>query len=318
MKKTVLLVFTALMLILDSKTAAAAASGALELCIRTLIPSLFPLFVVSTMLVPGLKSIRIPWLSRLLGFPDGSEGLFLLGCAGGFPVGAACVSQAVQSGNLDKRDAERMLGLVSFCGPSFLFGVIGHLLGMKAVCILFLIQLESSVLLASFWPAPSESRYISSSESITLPAAVHRSFFSMATVCAWVVLASVAAEFAERWVFPLLPKTAGLFLTGMLELTNGVFALRGLNPELQFLLCAVFVSFGGISVLLQIAALAEPAGLRIKTCLAQKAVQALLAAVLASACVVWGWIALLIPVFVKTALEIPGLMVYNVSRKDGI
>ena len=99
---------------------------------------------------------------------------------------------------------------------------------------------------------------------------------------------------------------------------NGVLALRGLNPELQFLLCAVFVSFGGISVLLQIAALAEPAGLRIKTCLAQKAVQAFLAAVLAAACVVWGWIALLIPVFVKTALEIPGLMVYNVRRKEGI
>ncbi|MBR7178497.1 MAG: hypothetical protein IKD27_03130 [Oscillospiraceae bacterium] len=318
MKKTVLLILTALMLILDSRTAAAAASDALELCIRTLIPSLFPLFVVSAMLVPGLKSIRIPWLARLLGFPDGSEGLFLLGCAGGFPVGAACVSQAVQSGNLDKRDAERMLGLVSFCGPSFLFGVIGHLLGMKAVCILFLIQLESSVLLASFWPGHSESRYISSSESITLPAAVHRSFFSMATVCAWVVLASVAAGFAERWVFPYLPAHVGILLTGLLELTNGVFALSGQSPQFQFLLCAVFICFGGVSVLLQIAALAAPAGLSVSTCITQKTVQAILAGILAAAYLTWGWFAILLPVFVKGALAFSGPMVYNVRGKEGI
>ncbi len=318
LKKTVLLISATLMLILDSKTASDAASSSLELCIRTLIPNLFPLFVVSSMLVPGLRNIRVPWLARVLGFPEGSEGLFLLGCAGGFPVGASCVSQAVQAGNLDRRDGERMLGLVSFCGPSFLFGVVGPMLGLGHAFVLFLIQLEMALLITSLWPGSSLGSRKATSETMSLPTAVRRSIVSMATVCAWVILASVAAGFLRRWVFPFLPEAAGIFLTGLLELTNGVFALHGQSSEFRFLLCAIFTSFGGISVLLQISALAAPAELRMKTCIAQKSIQALLAALLSAAYLEFGWCALILPVFVKIAVDFPGLMLYNVTRKEGI
>ena len=318
MTKTILLIFSAMVLILDSHAAAASASHAIELCIRTLIPGLFPLLVVSAMLVPGLKQIRIPWLARLLGFPEGSEGLFLLGCAGGFPVGAACVSQAVHSGTLDRRNAGRMLGLVSFCGPGFLFGIIGPMLGPEKAVLLFLIQLETGLLIASLWPRFGGISTKDIAEAVCLPEAVKRGLHSMATVCAWVILASVTAGIAQRWVLPLLPDMVGYLFTGLLELTTGVFAIGGLSAELQFWMCAVFLSFGGISVLLQISSLAASAGLGMKTCAIQKAMQALFAGVLAAAYLVWGWPALLIPIFVKTVLEFPGLMVYNAERKEGI
>ena len=85
-----------LALILDSRCAADSAREAIELCIDTLIPVLFPLFVLSAMLVPALGALRMPLLSKILGFPEGGGGLFLIGCAGGFPVGAACVTQAAR------------------------------------------------------------------------------------------------------------------------------------------------------------------------------------------------------------------------------
>lgn len=308
-------------LILDSRCAARSAADALDLCGRVLVPSLFPLFVISGMLVPNLKGVHLPFLSRLLGIPAGSEGLFLLGCAGGFPVGAACIAQAASQGALSRPDGERMLGLCSFCGPAFLFGVLPQILPLSWVIALFVLQLETGILLAAFWPGTSRCALQPFPKSVSLPEAVRRAIGSMLSVCAWVTLASVAAGFLRRWMFPLLPEGAALLLTGLLELTNGIFALPPEEPALTFLLCAVFVCFGGISVLLQIGGLAIPAGLGMKPCIAQKTVHALLGAVAAGAYLQFGALSLFLPpaiLFLKMTLEIPRRMVYNDPRKEGI
>lgn len=324
MKKRALLPLLLLMilLILDSRCAADSARDAMELCIRSLIPGLFPMFVLSAMLVPHLSGIRIPALSRFLGIPAGSEGIFLLGCAGGFPVGAACIVQAVQSGGLDRENAGRMLGISSFCGPAFLFGVLGNVLGPDQAVLLFLIQLESALILAPFWPWTPGNARSRQMDPVTLPKALKRATTSLASVCAWVTLAGVAAGFLGRWLAPLLPAPGGVVLTGLLELTNGVFAAAQLESvALRFVLCAGFVCFGGVSVLLQIAGLAGEAGLPMTDCLLQKTLQGILGVILAAGCLSLGPVflpvAMLIPAG-KIAVEISGGMVYNGRRKEGI
>ena len=315
------LLFAMTVLIMDSRCAAGSAREAIELCIGTLIPVLFPLFVLSAMLVPALGALRMPRLSKLLGFPEGGGGLFLIGCAGGFPVGAACVAQAAKDRHLSREMGEDLLGLCSFCGPSFLFGVIGNALSLSEAAVLFAIQLETALLIAVFRRRSSPGSYRASAEAVSLPEAVRRAISSIATVCAWVILAGVAAGFLRRWLFPLLPKSLGILLTGILELTNGVFALEGLSPGLRLPFCAFFVTFGGVSVLLQIAAVAAPAGLRMGKCILQKTVQSLLAAVIAILVQMIGlWaMALPLPVLIpKIAVEISGGVCYDNGRKEGI
>ena len=315
------LILSAAALILDSRCAVASAADALSLCSRVLIPSLFPLFVITGMLIPGLREIRIPLLARLLGQPEGSEGLFLLGCVGGFPVGAACIAQAVRQGALSRTDAERMLGLCSFCGPSFLFGVLTKILPIGSVAALWIIQLETGILLAMLWPSRTIGTFQPLCESLSFSDSVQRAIQSILSVCAWVVLAGVAAGFLRQWLFPLLPEGISLLLTGLLELTNGILALSPQEPSQAFLLCAIFICFGGISVLLQIAGLAAPAGLSMGPCLRQKAVHALMGAIVAKAHLHLGnAILFVIPIilFAKIILEIPSQMLYNNRRKEGI
>lgn len=308
------LILAGLALILDSRCAADSARDALALCARTLIPSLFPLLVISAMLVPGLQTIRLPWLSKLLGIPQGAEGLWLLGAAGGFPVGAAAIGRAVQAGALSEKDGERMLGLCSLCGPAFLFGVLPRLLPAGEAAALFVIQLETSLLLGAFWPGRSEHGLSTQAEGVSLPEAVHRSISSMLTVCAWVVLAGVAAGFLRRWLFPFLPGPFGTVLTGLMELTTGIFAL----PEQgRFLLTALFVCFGGASVLLQIGGVSV---LPMGTCVLQKALHGLLGLASAWLCQRIGAAAFLLipaPVFVKIMVEIHGGLVYNGRERKG-
>lgn len=311
------LILAGALLILDSRCASQSASEALGLWALTLVPNLFPLFVVSAMLVPGLRGLRIPILSRMLGFPAGSEGIWLLGLCGGFPVGAACTSQAVSEGSLRPKDAERMLGLCSLCGPAFLFGILPRFLPMEEVFSLFLIQAQTSLLLGALWPGASRERIAPSAESVSLPQAVRRAIDSLLCVCGWVTLAGVASGFLRKWLFPFLPHHIGVILTGLLELTNGIFALPVTH---RFLLCTLFVCFGGVSVLLQIGGLAGSAGLRMGTCIQQKIIQALMGTVLAAAYIRLGnAVFLLIPalLFVKMTLEIPGDMVYNTRERKG-
>ncbi len=309
------------MLIFDSQTAAVCARNALELCGKTLIPGLFPLFVLCGLLVPQLAGFRLGGLSRLLGLPGGSEGIFLLGCAGGFPLGAACIAQGVENGGLSRTDGERMLGLCSLCGPGFLMGVVGNLLSLRPAAVLFCIQLETALLLGAIWPGPSRRTYRGTGSTVALPQAVQKAIGSMGSVCAWVLLAAVAAGLLKKRLFPCLPESVGLLLTGLLELTNGVFSLGGLSEELQFLFCTVFVCFGGVSVLLQIGGFAAGAGLSMKQCILQKAAQAMLGALLAGGYLAFGGLVLLLPP-VLLAAKIPvafsGKMVYNVGRKEGM
>ena len=316
-KRTTMALLAAMaLLILDSRSTADSALEALSLCARTLIPSLFPLFVIGGMLVPGLAGIRIPGLSRLLGFP---EGFFLLGSLGGYPLGAACIAQSVERGDLPKRDAARMIGLCSLCGPGFLFGVVGTLLSIREAALLFLLQLEAALLTAAFWPGASTGICPAAAEPVSLPAALNRAVNSILSVCGWVTLAAVAAGFLRRWVFPFFPEGIAVLLTGLLELTNGIFAAGALPREAQLVLCALFTSFGGVSVLLQIGGLA--AGIGMGQCIAQKAFHGILTALLSFLYLRFGVITLfLIPavLFAKIGVEIPASMVYNVRRKEGI
>ena len=128
---------------------------------------------------------------------------------------------------------------------------------MEYVLALFLIQLETAVVLAAFWPDTAEGAYKPAIKAVSLPTAVQRAISSMLSVCGWVTLAGVAAGFLRRWLFPILPEGTSLLLTGLLELSNGIFSLPGAEPALTFFLSTIFVCFGGISVLLQISG-AEP------------------------------------------------------------
>ena len=318
MKKrtTLLLLLSMIFLIMDSRCAADSAREALILCGRTLIPSLFPLFVLGGMLVPALAKIRIPGLSRILGFP---EGYFLLGLLGGYPLGAACIAQSAQQGELRSQDAERITGLCSLCGPGFLFGVVGALLSPGAAAAVFALQLEAALLTAALWPGAAGIQSPARTEAVSFPDALNKAIQSILTVCGWVTLAAVAAGFLRRWVFPFLPEGIAVVLTGLMELTNGILAAGDLGKDARFLLCALFASFGGISVLLQIRGVSP--GIRMGQCIGQKTVHAVITAALAFLYLRTGIPALiLIPalLFAKIAVEIPSGMMYNVRRKEGI
>lgn len=235
-----------LVLILDGKTAMAGASEGIGLCIRTLIPSLFPFFVLSGMLTGSLSG----------------GGLLLAGILGGYPVGARNAANAYRRGLMTRAEARRMVVLCNCAGPSFLFGVAAPVLGgLGGGMMVWICHLVSVGALYLIFP---KTKPISCKCSpVTIQTALRDALHSMAGVCGWVVLFRVLLKILDRWVLWLLPGWGRLAFYGILEVSNGCLELGGLPQSTALILAAGFVSFGGICVMLQTAGAAEgiPMGL---------------------------------------------------------
>lgn len=250
-------------LILDTKTALAGAQKGVALCIQTVIPSLFPFFILSILLTGAItgRSFRFTEsICRLFRIPHGAEGLLAAGLLGGYPVGAQCVSQAFRNGQLSGADARRMLVICNNCGPAFLFGMAAAVFNTWYVpWLLWAIQIVSCFAVARVLPAaclPVPTRRV---KHLTLFQALDRSLKVMASVCGWVVLFRVVIAFLEGWCLWMLPLEMQVGISGILELSNGCFELFRIDDMgLRFILCAGILNFGGICVTLQTMAVSTP------------------------------------------------------------
>ena len=82
-----------LMIILDTKTAIQGSREGIRLCLQTVIPALFPFFILSGIVNNFLWGKHLPLLhplAALCKIPKGSESLLVLGLIGGYPVAVSC------------------------------------------------------------------------------------------------------------------------------------------------------------------------------------------------------------------------------------
>jgi hypothetical protein len=259
--------FGILMLILDSRTAISGAQNGIELCFYSVIPSLFPFIVLTSILCPvigGGNSHLLRPLGRLLGIPNGSEGLFLTGILGGYPTGALAVHQAWRNGQLRKEDARRMLAFCSNAGPAFLFGILETKFPqIWMLWVLWGIHILSALLVGMILPGRNYApNSVSSLSPPTLTQAVKSGVVTMGFICGWIVLFRVILAFCDSWFLWLLPQSVQVSFYSLLELANGCCALnRVASVGARFVLCSTMLAFGGICVLMQTASVTGKLGL---------------------------------------------------------
>lgn len=254
-------------LIVDSKTAIQGSIDGLNLCMRTLIPSLFPFFVVSSVIQDAFYGTKLPVLrplGRLFRIPEGSEALLIPAFLGGYPVGASSIRDAFDNKQISIQNAERMLAYCNNCGPSFLFGVIAPMFTDKeSVWVLWAIHVLSCWMVANVFPyRPDRSNNSSANEKNTGNVMI-RSIRSMGLVCGWVILFRVILAFLQRWILWLFPTPVQVLITGLMELSNGCCELHRIDDiQLRFFICSILLSLGGFCVAMQTVSAAS--GLRMQ------------------------------------------------------
>lgn len=148
--------FLALLLCLFSKETSMAARKALYLCLDVVIPSLFPFFVLSKILVPFISGFDIPdFLKRLIEkffkLPYYTIIIILLGFISGYPNGAKMSRDMYDQGLIDSRQAGRILSVANYCSPLFIIGTVGAGLFKSVKLGVFLLLMHwASGIIAAF------------------------------------------------------------------------------------------------------------------------------------------------------------------------
>lgn len=283
-----------LVLIFDSSLALEGARYGVDLCIRTVIPSLFP-FILLSMLLTREASGTNRWLlpiSELLGIPRSAQSLLIPAFLGGYPVGAKCIHDLYRRGQLQQNQAEHLLCFCSNAGPAFLFGMLsGFFPVKKTLWLLWLIHILSAVLTGFLFSTADTvaNTPIRASEKSDKSDVLFSALKSMGLICGWVILFRILVAFLKQWFLWILPQWLIVLLTGMLELTNGCCELMQIgNIGLRFVICSCMLAYGGLCVLLQTASVTK--GLSLKYYVLGKGTQACFSLLLSCA-VIWkyGW-----------------------------
>lgn len=241
-----------LILILDGKTALAGARDGIELCLKSVIPALFPFFVLSSAVIQnalpgGPFSTRLCSLFRL----PRIMASFIAPCfLGGYPVGAQSVCYACERGYLTKPDAEKLLAFSNNAGPSFLFGIVAQMFPKRwMVWALWGIHIAGALAAAQCVAVPDSGPKVNHLAVGPSGNLMSKSVVTMGIVCGWIILFRVAIAFLDRWFLWLLPQTIRIVLIGLLELSNGCCELARIsNLPIRFLLCSGMLAAGGLCV----------------------------------------------------------------------
>ena len=249
--------FAILVLILNARCAAESAGEGIDLCLRTVLPSLFPFFVLSAVLNSCLLGKTIPLLrpiGRLCRVPSGGESLLLLGYITGYPVGAQVISQAYRQKSLTARTARRLLGFCNNAGPAFIFGMLSPIFTDKRVpWLLWGIHIVSGIIVGCILPNDEQSScVIKESSPISTANALQSALRSIATVCGWVVLFRILLGYLKSWFLWRFSTPVQVIISGFFELTNGCVLLGELpSAGLRFIVASGILAFGGLCVGMQ-------------------------------------------------------------------
>ena len=287
-------------LVLCPAEASDAARQGLSLCLQTVLPSLFPFFVLSSLCVStgvadALGRMLEPVMRPLFRLSGTGAAAVVLGLVGGYPVGARTAAELYRGGAVSKEEAERLLCFCNNAGPGFVLGVCGGavLQSSRAGLCLCLVHAASAILsgivLCRFGGASrsrargeAPRRLSRRAGAAVFSSAVRDSFAAVWSVCGYVVLFAVLLRFVSL----LLPARAAAsrwtpLLLGGIELTNGVLSL---SPDRGgFVLCAVLLGWGGLSVHAQTLSVLEDTGLSARWYFPGKALQAMVSFPLAMA-----------------------------------
>ena len=281
------------------------ARNGLEVCFRVILPTLFPFFVLSSLIIdmniaPLLGKLFSPFMRRLFNVPKDCGVVFLLGLLSGFPVGAKMTSEMYEKGLCSKNEADRLLCFSNNPSPGFVISVVGGgILGSVTFgWLLFISQtvaaVISGILIAIIYKvSDSKHEYIpqrieeknNPSFALCFTEAVKSGLSSVLNVCAFIVFFLMLTGLFEKlgvWSFlaslfsftGISPEVFKSIAAGFMEITSGASSVANLSPRVAIPLLSMILGWSGISVHFQVFAFSLKSGLSTKPYLLSKVMQA--------------------------------------------
>ena len=256
------------MLIVYADTSTEAAAGAVKRCLNILIPSLFVFMAAAGIIIRSgaykvLSLSFYPVAKYIFGIPYELFSVVLISNIAGFPVGASMLRELLDSGRIDRRTASLMQCFCFGGGPSFSVGVIGLCLfadkraGFIICLSAMLANLTAALIICRVLKLrinkAEKPREFGSNDII---ACTEKAGVSMLMICALIIIFCVIMADVQRLIAGRIsiPAQAQVLISSVFEI-SGITALDGARIGFIPVIAGLY-SFGGVCVLMQIAAAA--------------------------------------------------------------
>lgn len=275
-----LLIFLCVLLIVNPERSVHFAKEGLSLCTEIIVPSLFPFFVCSCLLVYSgfcevLARVLSPVMIPLFNINPTGSAAFVLGLISGYPQGAVTTGQLYDGGYLTKSEAERLLAFCNNSGPLFILGTVGISMyhNQKIGIILYAAHILGAITTGILFRFYKSKNYISpvtkintnsKSLSVIFSTAIADSLKNILMVCGAVLFCSVISNLFLDIL--CLNAECEAAIASFLEFVSGLQQISYLDIGLcrKLLLSAAVCAFAGISVHLQVMGVISTRGLSLK------------------------------------------------------
>lgn len=232
----------------------------IEICLYTIIPTLFPFMTLSTYIVksnvlsPFYKVFSFP--SKLLfRQPPCTTSVIIMSMIGGFPVGIKMTNDLYITKRINTEQAQRLCLFCMNGGPAFVITTVGiSMLGNIKVGIIIYTSLCIASLISGIISSSIADKNLTSQKNesdislplSTLSASISDSTQAITSICSWIVLFSAVTSCLKEFN---LNNKFYMILCSLLEVTNGCYILVG-NVSIPII--AGIIGFGGVCIHFQI------------------------------------------------------------------
>ena len=247
---------------------------ALNIWVNKLLPTLFPFFIISDILINYNITLYIPKSFRkickwLFNISDNMLTIFLLSMISGFPSNARNTRNMYDNGMITLEEANHILIFSHFANPAFILSTIAIFFNDKEMATLLMVShyVSNFILGIIFRKSIKCNNYDNKFKNNdnfgeVLISAVKKAIDTSLIICGilgiFLMISSVIIS-----IFTVSDYNAAI-IKGILEITAGMDALSKLEISkiYKLVLASSFLSFGGLSVHIQV--LSQIAGTKIR------------------------------------------------------
>lgn len=241
-------------------------SFALDIWVNNLIPSLFPFFIITDILVNYNITYYIPrkiryFCKRIFNITDNMLTILILSMLSGFPNNARNTRLLYDKNLITLEEANHILIFSHFSNPVFILTTVGiFFFSNKLVGIILLISHYLSnfilgILFSGYFNHKSNNKYIND-EKINFGQvfidAINKSVDTILLICGIVTVFLLLSSIINN-IFNLSLYNSTL-IKGILEITIGIEAVSRLSLPIiyKIVIASCFLAFGGFSVHMQV------------------------------------------------------------------
>lgn len=264
----VILTFATLMLILLNKSLVSkTVITSFSIWFNTLVPSMFPMFILSDILISYNFTEFIPKkfinsVSKLFNISANAVLILFLSIISGFPTNAINIKNAVDEDMISIKEAEHLLLFNHFANPLFVLETIGvfYLHNTKHGIIILVSHIISNIFIAiifrnknnyttnNYKTKNNKSQSFGDTISNSIVKSINSLLMISGTITLFLILSTLIINIFN------LNNYLTIVIQGILEMTMSIASLSILNISdiLKVVITTMVISFGGLSIHLQV------------------------------------------------------------------